>query len=387
MEDGDNQKKGCCQMSKKRKEKFSTYFELVRNIVSEAILYPLLICDLFDFIVGGVFRNINTEDHLNFTLFVVGSFYLILAVYIMRIFTITGILLSFRRVPRMPNSSGSQRKNITLLKWFSAHILFQILTHALLIVSIALKIRQENPNFGEQDTIFASSFLWINVVLGGLIPIFGILSFFVTNYYYIKEFSISFWIDMMALLQAPSFTEVVFPGEDGKSSAEMAKEYVKDSELKRVQKEYKRYKSPKWYKKYFFPLKLPIHMTIGTLFVLGLFTFLASLILTQNPVSPTGPAVEFVIFEDVPVTVAFFVCGVLLLIFNFRIILLMLVFFAISAGYLLTGIVVMIMLPFIVLIYIPIGCCVICCKWGRAATKELSVFHSSGPNIDYFTAA
>ena len=388
IEDGDDEKKGCCRMSKERKEKFNTYFELIRNIVSEAILYPLLICDLFDFIVGGVFRNISTEDHLNFTLFVVGSLYLILAVYIMRIFTITGILFSFRRMPKMPNSSGSRRNNIKLLKWFSIHILFQIITHALLIVSVALKIRQENPNFGEQDSIFASSFLWINVVLGGLIPIAGILSFFVTNYYYIKEFSISFWIDMVSMLQAPSFTEVVFPSEDGKSSTEMAKEYVQDSELKRIKKEYKQYKSPKWYKKFFFPLKLPVHMTVGTLFVLGLFTFLVSLILTQNPISPTGSTVEVVIFKDVPVTIAFFVCGVLLLVFNVKIILLMLAFFALSASYLaLTGIVLTIMLPFIVLIYIPIGCCIVCFRSCRNAAKELSVFHSSGPNIDYFTAA
>ena len=388
VEDGGSERKGCCRMSKEKKEKFNTYFELVRNIISEAILYPLLICDLFDFIVGGVFRNVNSNDHLNFTLFVVGSFYLILAVYIMRIFTIAGILLSFRRIPKMPNSSESQTKNVTLLKWFSAHILFQIITHALLIVSVALKIRQENPNFGNQDTIFASSFLWINVVLGGLLPMVGILSFFVTNYYYIKDFSISFWIDMMAMLQAPSFTEVVFPSEDGKSSAEMAKEYVRDSELKRIQKEYKRYSSPKWYKKYFFPLKLPLHMMVGTVFVLGLFTFLVSLILTQNPISPTGSTVEIVIFDDVPVTVAFFVCGILLLMFNIKIIILMLAFFAISAGYLLlTCIVLTIMLPLIVLFYVPVGCFVVFCKWCRVAAKELSVFRSSGPNIDYFTAA
>ena len=226
------------------------------------------------------------------------------------------------------------------------------------------------------------------MVLGGLLPIVGILSFFVTNYYYIKEFSVSFWIDMMAMLQAPSFTEVVFPSEDGKSSAEMAKEFVRDSELKRIQKEFKRYTSPKWYKKFFFPLKLPLHMMVGTVFVLGLFTFLVSLILTQNPISPTGSTVEIVIFDDVSVTVAFFVCGILLLMFNIKIILLMLVFFAISAGYLLlTCIVLTIVLPLIVLFYIPVGCFVVFSKWCRVAAEELSVFRSSGPNVDYFTDA
>lgn len=81
---------GCCRMNKQKKEKFNIYFEIVRNIVSEVILYPLLICDLFDFIVGGVFRNIDANDQLDFSLFVVGSFYLILSVYIMRMFIIVG---------------------------------------------------------------------------------------------------------------------------------------------------------------------------------------------------------------------------------------------------------------------------------------------------------
>ena len=388
MEDGqeEQQRKGWCRMSQEKKEKFSTYFELVRNIISEAILYPLLICDLFDFIVGGVFRNISTEDHLNFTLFVIGSLYLILAVYIMRMFTIIGVIFSFRRIPEMPNSSQSRVKNIQLLKWFSIHILFQILTHALLIVSVALKIRQENPNFGEQDTIFASSFLWINVVLGGLIPFVGILSFFVTNYYDIKEFSIGFWIDMMAMLQAPSFTEVVFPCEDGKSSEEMARDLVQDSQLKLIHKEYKRYRSPAWYKKFFFPLKLPVHMIIGSLFVSGLFVFLVSLILTQDPTVPDGPMVKVILLKDMPITVAFFVCLVLLFLFNVRIIILMLVFFTLSISYLLfTGVFLTIILPYIVFVHIPVGFCIGVCRLCRSVTTELSVFSSTGPNVDYFT--
>ena len=388
MEDGEVERKRCCRMSKEKKEKFSTYSELVRNIVSEAILYPLLICDLFDFIVGGVFRNISTEDHLNFTLFVVGGLYLILAVYIMRMFTIAGILFSFHKLPEMPNSSGSRVNNIRLLRWFSVHILFQILTHALLIVSVALKIRHENPVFGEQDSIFASSFLWINVVLGGVIPFAGILSFFVTNYYDIKEFSVSFWIDMMAMLQAPSFTEVVFPSDDGKTSSEMARDFVKDSELKRIKKEYKRYKSPSWYKKFFFPLKLPLHMTIGFLFVFGLFVFLVSLTLTQHPTSPNSPTVETVLFKDMPVTIAFFVCGILLLLFNIRIIVLMLAFSALSAGWIiLAGIVLTVSLPVIVCVYIPVCCCTVYAKFWKKASRELSVFSTPGPKINYFTVA
>ena len=173
------------------------------------------------------FRNVNANDRINFTLFVAGNLYLILSVYVMRMFLIIGSLLSLKKLPKLPNASESQGSNIRLLTQFSVHVLFQIFIHFLLIVSIALKIRHENPDFGNQDSIFASSFLWINVVLGGLIPIVGIGTFIITNYYHMREFSISFWIDMMSMLQAPSFTDTVFPSEDGHSPADAALDFVK----------------------------------------------------------------------------------------------------------------------------------------------------------------
>ena len=381
-------KKGCCRMSKEKKEKFGTYFELVRNITSEAILYPLLICDLFDFIVGGVFRNISVDDNLNFTLFVIGSLYLVLAVYVMRMFLIIGSLISLSRLPALPNSSGSQGNNIRLLKWFALHILFQVITHALLIGAVALKIRNENPRHGEQDTIFISVFLWIVIVLGGFIPIVGIISFFVTNYYYMREFSISFWIEMMAMLQAPSFTDTVFQTEEGGSPSDVAAEFVKDSELKKVKKQFERYKSPAWYSKFFFPLHLPGLIFIGTLFVVGLFAFLASLILTQNPISPSSSTIEVILFDDIPVTVAFFLCTILLMVFNVKIVILILVFFFLFIVSAVAGsIMIAVMLPFVVLIYLPVGLCVSCLQCCRSTVREVSIFEAPGVQVNYYNAA
>ena len=379
--------KKCCRLSQKKKEKFNTYFELVRNVVSEAILYPLLICDLFDFIVGGVFRNISTDDHINFTLFVVGSLYLILSVYIMRMFLIISSLLSLKRLPKMPNSSGSATSNLRLITWFTFHILCQLITHFILILAVALKIRNENPNFGEQDTVFVSGFLWIVVVLGGLIPMTGIITFFVTNYYYAKEFSISFWIDMMSLLQAPDFTETVFKSGGTEAPGELAQDFVKKSELKKVKKQYERFKSPSWYVKFFFPLRLPVMVVIGLVYTLGLVAYLVSLVLTQNPPTAMSGTVELILFDDIPVTVAFLLCSVVLFVFNIKIIILMAVFlilfvlFVISASLML-----IIVVPFIIIFYIPIGFCVGFLQCCRSTFKDLSIFETPGEPINYYNA-
>ena len=226
------------------------------------------------------------------------------------------------------------------------------------------------------------------MVLGGVIPFAGILSFFVTNYYHMREFSISFWIEMMAMLQAPSFTDAVFPSEEGQSPSDLAEQFVKDSDLKKVQKQFQRYKSPSWFAKFLFPLRLPLLVAVGSFFVLGLFAFLTSLVLSQNPVSPDGSTVQVVLFDDIPVTVAFFLCGVLLIAFNFKIVLLMMVFFLLCAIFLLgLSVMVAVMLPFVILVYFPIGCCVACVKCCRNTVEEVSIFTQPGIKIDYFSAA
>lgn len=383
--DEETQTKKCCRMSKEKKEKFNTYFELVRNLISEGILYPLLICDLFDFIVGGVFRNVSTDDRLNFTLFVVGSLYLILSVYVMRMFLIIGSLLSLRRLPPMPNASGSGGDNIKLLKWFSGHILCQVITHAILIICVSLKIRNENPNHGEQDGVYVSGFLWAVVVLGGLIPLAGIVSFFITNYYHMKEFSISFWIDMMSLLQAPSFTDTVFQSGGTDAPSELAEDFVKNSELKKVKKHFERYKSPRWYVKYFFPLRLPLLVIMGLVYTLGLVTFLVSLIITQNPPAPTSTTIELVIFEDYPLTAAFFLCAIILFLFNMKIVILMTVFIILLVLFLISAtLMIAIMLPIVLLIYLPVGFCVGCLQCCRSTVKEVNIFETPGVSINYY---
>ena len=385
--DEEPETKKCCRLSQKRKEKFNTYFELVRNIVSEAILYPLLICDLFDFIVGGVFRNVSADDHVNFTLFVVGSLYLILSVYIMRMFLIISSLISLKRLPTMPNSSGSAASNLRLISWFTFHVLCQLITHFVLILAVSLKIRNENPNFGEQDTIFISGFLWIVVVLGGLIPMTGIITFFVTNYYYAKEFSISFWIDMMSLLQAPSFTETVFESGGTEAPGELAEDFVKKSELKKVKKQYENFKSPSWYTKFFFPLRLPVLVVIGLVYTLGLVAYLVSLVLTQNNPRGTCGNVQLILFEDIPVTVVFVLCSVVLFAFNIKIIILMVVFlillvlFIVSVSLMLT-----IVVPFIILFYIPIGFCVGCLQCYKSTFRDFHIFETPGKPINYYNA-
>jgi len=188
------------QLPEKWLTRFSQFFEIGRNLLSELLLYPLLICDLFDFIALGGSQPENAEDRTNFGLFCIGSFYLILAVYIMHIVTIVGTMVSMLHLPLQ--ATGGQKQYVQLMARFCFHALRQIFVHLLIVLAVAAKIRNENSQaLDDEDPINISPFLWSAIFLGWIVPLAGVLVFFVVNYYWTKEFSISFWVDMISLLQ------------------------------------------------------------------------------------------------------------------------------------------------------------------------------------------
>ena len=81
MEQVTNRKMCCQRLSPKVKHWLTQSFELLRTILSELLIYPLVILDLFDLIVGGTYQRETTADRINFSLFVIGSTFLVLSVY------------------------------------------------------------------------------------------------------------------------------------------------------------------------------------------------------------------------------------------------------------------------------------------------------------------
>ena len=147
-DEDDDEGKSRCGMSASLREKFNTWFELARNLINEFLVYPLLICDLFDYISEGQSDGYLPEGGdavggADFSFFVIGSFYLLLAVYIMRVVMVFGTLVSLIRLPSNKEASGTDKNNSLLIK-FCIHIIGQILVHFIIIMVLATKIRNEN---------------------------------------------------------------------------------------------------------------------------------------------------------------------------------------------------------------------------------------------------
>ena len=378
--------------------RFNQFFELGRNVVSELLLYPLLICDMFDFVALGGRDPEDATDRVNFGLFCIGGFYLVLSVYIMRMFTIIGTMVSLMRLP-LDTADGGKKQYINLMVRFCIHAVCQILVHLLAVLAVAAKIRNENPEtLDDEDPINISPFLWAVIFLGWIVPLAGVITFFTVNYYWTKEFSISFWVDMISLLQGQGFAEAVFGGEGVSATQEAAEmlagdavdpdepvtisqeakektlDFVEKSGLKEVKKQLRKFKSPSFFVKLFHPLKLPLLSLTGLFYDCCLIAFGASIVLTTRDGN-----IQLAIPDDHLLFATFAIVMTCIVIANLQILIVINVgFLVIFFLTLVATIYILIALPFIIFIYIPISCILGTAVCFRSLSRAMNIFKPTG---------
>lgn len=356
-EDDRFQKRTCCKPEVK--EKFHMFFELGRNVLTELLLYPILIFDLFSFVSEQTYNPGDLFDRLDYGLFIMGSFYLILAVYIMRFLVIVGSIQSLIRLPVNDKNSSS-----SLLLKFCFHACGQILVHLMIILVLGAKINNENSttaisngtnisNSDDGDAIItASPFLWVSIIIGWLLPIAGTTAFFIVNYYWMREFTIDFWLNMISLLQGASFAESVLGGEGISDTKEKTLAFVGETDYITVKQQLVTYKSPKWSTKFFYPAKIPIAAVCGLLYDICLIAFIASLILTYR-----DGKIELIILQgDNIYTSIFFIAVTIILIANLHILFLLnsILIILVVALIIAIFIAIFLVLPVLLFIYLPI---------------------------------
>ena len=312
------QRRQCWQFSPKWKNFINEWFEVNRSVLTELFIYPLLVCGLFDFIVGGSLNRSTAADRINFALFIVGGFYLFLSVYFMRIFMVVRSLITLRRFPF--DVSGGQQDYINLVTRFCIHILVQLVTHATIIITVGLKIHQENlqpcPDNATQ-CVNASPFLVYAAIAGGVIPFLGVVTFFFVNYYQMRELSVAFWIDMLSLLRGESFADLVFQGEGVKVAKQKATNLADKLKLQAVKEQFKDVQGiPDWVK-VFYPMRNPILIILGVVYEILIISFLVCLLFTRTP----NGSIQFILFDG-QLTIGFFVMAVFLLIANYHVLIL-----------------------------------------------------------------
>lgn len=279
-EEGKKSKCSRFRVSRKTLEFANKWFEIIRTVLGELLLYPLVVLDLFDLLEGGSFRPTNEQGRVGFSMFIVGSFYLVLSVYIGR--TVMSII-TIRSLQGLTKQTNNDSSYTHVVVRFLFHVIGQIFVHLLCIMSVGVKIWQENnSNKINGGAYRASPFLWAVIVGGWLIPFMGVVSYFIVNYYWIQNFSLGMFIDMIGLLDEPDFAQAVFEGggtikEEAKEKSEKILQNVKYKEVK--EEAIERNKNTNPLAKIVYPLKVPVFLLYAFFYNSVVGGFIASLLL------------------------------------------------------------------------------------------------------------
>ena len=308
-------RKGCVCISEEWKERLETWFETVRSVLSELVLFPLLVLDLYGFITGSPYLLMNGDSDVQSIAFftVATCFFFVLSVYIMRTFMIISTTATLTKMPL--DICKSQKDTTAFVISFSVTALGQMVSQFAIILAVGVKIKQETP-IVSSNAPYSSPFLICLILLGSAIPNFGLLAYFLVNYFEFKDFSIGMFINMMSLLQSEGFAETVFGGEAGEKPLEKAEELTEKLNLSKSKQVYDRKKnSPdnKWSAKVFAALKIPLLVLTGVLYYTVIIAFLVCLVMTVD--STTGE-IQFVLFRYSGLCIAFFLVSVSLLVSN-----------------------------------------------------------------------
>ena len=328
----------CCSCLKSEwAERLNKWFELARTIASECLLYPLIVLDLMGFIFETVYsrQQLSTySGRRDFSLFSLANVYLVASVYIIRMVMIIQTVLSLNQIP--VDFSGSKSSYIQLVKQFGVTSLLQVLTSIVIIIAVGVKISQD-AQFS--DHIYISPYLWCVIITGWYLPIFGIVSFFFINYYWVNEFSTTIFIDLMSMLQGASFAEAVFSSDTKQVAVEKANQIASDIGLMDARKNYRNYKSDPsntTVRKLLYPLKNPFVVTVGFLYNFSLLAFLACLFVQYNP---TTGELRFAAFVDSTYGTMLILLGMVLLIANINTLLVITLWFIVAVGSIFTAII------------------------------------------------
>lgn len=293
------------------KKKLGTWLQIIRTVVVELVLFPLTIADLIELIELKTFTGTDAESRINFGLFIVGVFFLILTVYFMRIFMALSSIVSVKRLPK-----STSNDTVLLVIKFCLHLVAQTVVHASIFVMISSKLRQETctdlsnltSTSNITNSITISPFLWYQMGSGAFLPLVGTIFFFLLNLPALKQFSVSIYVDIMTTVVNESFADLVFQGEGIKTAKRKADKVAKKSQVSNIRSEFESYRKQFTFKhKMLYRLTSPLVVISSTAYFYITVGFFVCHSLGYADPCDGNSDIILLLFEDTFITVTFFV--------------------------------------------------------------------------------
>lgn len=304
-EDGEREDASCfIRFRKKIRRVFATGSEVIRIAITELLLYPLTVLDIFELIDSQTYRLNGRDDRINFSLLNIGLFYLVLSVYLIRILMSVSAIVSISRLPKTTTSSYNN-----LLKKFASHIILQIVVHMTILVMVSTKIdsevceSDEGSGFLGNETsisVNASPFLYVAIITGDVIPFLGVAMFFVVNYPALKAFMMGFCIDMMSTIVSEDFAGTAFEGKGVRKVKKRTSNAYNKVTLAIARKQYTVYANVFSLKrKLAYRLTNPLVVILSTTYFTLITVFLICHALGwSDPCEGSSSTVRFITFND-----------------------------------------------------------------------------------------
>ncbi len=263
-------------------------------ILTEIILYPLLICDMFEIVTGEGYKpGESAEDIIGFVLLIINSILMILYVYVLRLVVMGSTLRHVQRDRKPPINDQTlagtdydksiSTAGLYFQLYFFIHVFAQMVAQIFMLVAIGAKIQYDNRDNDGDDELHASSYLWYMIVSGYFLPACGILTFFLATYYWTQEYPIGICINLLSILQMPDCNNIFCPEkstEDVKEKASQIARFVHYAELK---KQFKDMRSKSALSdKFAYPFRSPVLVALCIAYAAFQFAFILCAIFTVN---------------------------------------------------------------------------------------------------------
>ena len=324
---------GSGKAKKKWVKQLSEWFEVVRSIASEFLLYPLIVTSIMGFIYDKIYgrSSLSTETgRRDFSLFIISSVYLLISVHVMRL---VFVIQTIKTLISMPvRATVDKDEYVYLNAQFGITGVLQIVTSIVIVLAVGVKIGQEEQ-LSTDDSVHISPFLWCAMIIGWYLPILGVVCFFCVNYYWIQEYSMSYFLDLVSMLQGESFAAAVFGGELECAAEEKALELsdlIGFTAAKENLQKYKESPSNSMGRKLLYPLRKPLLVLMGFLYNISFLIFIFCLFAHYD--NQTG-GLNFLLFEDIPYGTTLFVLALVAFICNLQAMLSVFYWFLVALGF------------------------------------------------------
>lgn len=266
-------------------EKFKDTLDIIRTLATEAIFYPLLICDLFEFITGKGYQVSNATDRLSLVLFLLSCIGIFLYVYVARMFVLCTVIIHVHKKRKGMRRNQNDPTGLYIQVYFAIHVFMQMVAQIFMIIAIAAKISYENTNYNPDDAqcesdnppndvcfTSASPRLWYMFISAYILPICGLLTFYIVCYYWITELPITVVLDFLRFLEAGSCDSFLSPKESTKEHIKKGKTLLKhyhDS----IWRDFEKIYNVKFLNKLVYPFKNPMVIVLSITYAAFQFAF------------------------------------------------------------------------------------------------------------------